>query len=524
DVHPGAHAPGSPLTTLLHFSVRDSGIGIPPDKLRAIFDPFVQADGSTTRKYGGTGLGLAISSHLVELMDGRIWVESEPGQGSTFHFTARLGVRPEAPAVLPTDLSLLGGLPVLVVDDNTTSRRILVEMLTGLGLQPSAVESGEAALEALDRAEAALRPFGLLLIDAGMPGMDGFALVERVNHSRSTGTPTILLLSSLDRQGDSARGRAVGAGLYSIKPVSRAGLIKALCKLAGHAVGGADSLADVGLGGEEAPPLAPALPRLRVLLVDDNDFNQKVGQLKLEKGGHSVRLASGGREALQALERERFDLVLLDMQMPDMDGLEVAAAIRQGEQTTREHLPIIAMTAHARDSARRNCLQGGMDGYVAKPIQDRELWDEISRVLGYQVQGQPQPEEQKGPEPSTAPGLDRAAVLARVGGNAGLLRELIEVFQADCTRLIPELQQALSAQDAGTVRRAAHTLKGMVAFFDAAGACAAAARLEDLGAAGDLTGAADAFHTLLGEMACLRSALAGLAPSPYPLPRGERVG
>ncbi len=508
----------------LHFSVRDTGIGIPTDKLGTIFEAFTQADGSTTRKYGGTGLGLTISQHLVKLMGGRIWPESEPGHGSTFHFTARLGVPPQpAGDAVEAEVAPLRGVPVLVVDDNATSRRIVAEMLAALGLRTATADGGEAALAALSRARQGGEPFGLVVADAGMPGLDGFALARELGREQAAATPVVLLLSSPDRPGDVERCKALPHTTHIAKPVKRADLVKALRRLSGLARL-QDSTGDLCLDGE-LRQAAPAGRRLRILLVDDNPFNQMVASLKLEKRGHAVQVVGCGRDALAAVRREAFDLMLLDMQMPDMDGLEVTAEVRRGEAGTGRHLPIVAMTAHAQAEVRERCLDGGMDGYVAKPVRDQELWQEIDRVVPAAsasafvvpalagVGGTP---PEGGTTNEEAPALDREAILARVGGNADLLRQLVTVFRDDCGRLLPELRAAVEAGNAAEARRPAHTLKGMVAFFGAGAVTAAAARLEAQAGAGDLTGASGELETLLTELERLQRALAAVCEEVTP--------
>jgi signal transduction histidine kinase/CheY-like chemotaxis protein/HPt (histidine-containing phosphotransfer) domain-containing protein len=499
-----AVADEAPGKVCLQISVRDTGIGIPADKLQSIFEPFVQADGSTTRKYGGTGLGLTISTRLVELMGGRIWVESEIGQGSTFHFTAWFGRR-ERPAADPAaELPMLDGLPVLVVDDNATVRRILGETLAGLGLRPTLADGGEAALEAAETAAAAGTPFGLAFIDAAMPGVDGFTLLEQMHQLGTPAPAAILLLGSSDLRADRARCRTLGHCVSTVKPVKRSDLVKALHRLLG-AAGPGDTLADISLDAapDPAPPAEQATRALNILLVDDNPFNQKVGALKLEKWGHAVEVAGGGREALAALERGDFNLVLMDMQMPDMDGLECTAALRRREQGTGRHVPVVAMTAHARADVRAQCLAAGMDGYVAKPVQDRELWQEIARV----VPAAPAGGDLDADTDHGTSTLDRAAILERVNGNVALLRELVAVFRADCDRLLPDLRTALGRGDAAGVRLAAHTIKGMVSFFGARTATETAYALEKMASAKDLGAAEGVFAALLHDIERLHTAL-----------------
>jgi PAS domain S-box-containing protein len=486
-----------PGEVYLHFAVADTGIGIPAAKLRSIFDPFVQADGSTTRKYGGTGLGLAISAQLVRLMDGEVWVESEVGRGSTFHFTASFDLQQGAAEfVPPASLSVLRGVPVLVVDDNPTCRTALGDSLTALGLRPTAADGADAALAELERACAAGSPYPLVLIDAAMPGTDGFTLAGRLKQEPAPAL--VLLLASADPQADLARCRELGVAVTLTKPVRRADLVRALEKASGLTSGPASNL-EIDLGAMAPEQPGETVRRLRILLVDDNAFNQKVGTLKLEKKGHAVRAAASGAEALAAVDEEPFDLVLMDMQMPDMDGLEATARIRQREEGTGRHLPVIAMTAHAGEGVRERCLAHGMDGYVAKPVQDAELWREIARVV---PAAPAEPPTAPGPAPATesAEAIDRGATRDRVGDSPDLLRDLLAVFRDDCGCLLPEIRSAIDARDAPRLSLAAHTLKGMVSFFGARAATEAALSLEMMGRKEDLAEAGPTLDRLAAEV------------------------
>jgi PAS domain S-box-containing protein len=364
----------------LHFSVRDTGIGIPAEKQQTIFQPFEQVHASTTRRYGGTGLGLAISARLVELMGGRIWVESEPGQGATFHFTARLG-RPEQSIVAarPDEPAPLNGLPVLVVDDNDTNRRILREMLSHWHLKPAAVASGPEALQELERSARAGEPYALVLADSRMPGMDGFSLAEQVRRRPDLVRATILMLSATDPAGSAARCREMGVAACLMKPVKQSEVWNALIDLlAGPAAAGPRP-------GSAAPPrreVPGAAPRrLRILLAEDNAVNQRLAVRLLEKQGHAVVVAGNGKEALRAVEGQSFDLVLMDVQMPEMDGLEATARIREWEKAGGKHVPIVAMTAQVMKGDREQCLQAGMDAYLGKPIQPAQLWKAIADLV-----------------------------------------------------------------------------------------------------------------------------------------------
>jgi signal transduction histidine kinase/CheY-like chemotaxis protein len=357
---------------MLQFTVSDTGIGIPAEKQKLIFEAFTQADTSTTRKYGGTGLGLTISSRLVELMGGKIWVESGSGSGTRFHFTAMVGVA-DSQAVKPGTVAppeMLRGVKVLVVDDNLTNRGILEGMLKGWGMKPTSVESGEQALAQLSNARSTGDPYRLILTDMHMPIMDGFGLVERIRQSPSLATATIMMLTSTGHRGDAARCQELGVAAYLPKPIRQSELREAMAR---------------ALGAKEKEGVIPLITRfslqdgldpsefLRVLLVEDNAVNQRLAARLLEKRGHRVVVTANGLEALTALEKGGFDLVFMDVQMPEMDGFEATAAIRKQEKLSGKRQEVIALTAHAMKGDQERCLAAGMDGYLSKPIRAQEL-------------------------------------------------------------------------------------------------------------------------------------------------------
>lgn len=476
----------------LHFSVRDTGIGIPPEKQRVIFEAFAQADGSTTRKYGGTGLGLSITSQLIALMRGRIWVESpapsreteETGPGSVFHFTVRLGLQkgsqswPEA-----TDLIAAHGLRTLVVDDNFTNRRILEEVLANWGMMPSVVDGGRSALVEMKRAAAAKEPFTLVLLDAHMPEIDGFTVAEQIKSTPELAGATIMMLSSADQTIHASRCRELGLAGYLTKPVKLSELRTAIADALGQEPARQSQAHNQT---EEHPPAYSGSP-LRVLLVEDNLINQRLAMSLLEKRGHLVEMAANGRQALDALETNSFDLVLMDVQMPEMNGFEATAEIRRRESETGRHLPVIAMTAHAMKGDRERCLAAGMDGYVSKPIRAAELFNAIESLVSISEAhtGKLKPAETE---------FDCSALLGRAEGDMELVRELVRIFLESSPQLLSEIREAVTRGDGKRLECAAHSLKAALGYFpQGSGAAEVASRLEMMGAGDDFCGAREAF-------------------------------
>jgi signal transduction histidine kinase/DNA-binding response OmpR family regulator len=370
--------PGTGEHVVLHFRIADTGIGIPPEKHKAVFEAFEQADASTTRKYGGTGLGLTISRRLVELMGGRIWLESPradlaaqaPGPGCAFHFTVAMAAGQAPPRSAPAPLD---GVPVLLVDDNQTNRTILMEMLRANRMKPLAVENGEAALATLHRARAAGCPFPLAILDFQMPDMDGFTLAARIRAQADLRDTRLFMLTSAGQRGDAARCKDIGIEVYLLKPVKQSALIEAIARSLGRPAG-------AGPLPLTRHSLNESRRKLRVLLAEDNPINQKLAVRLLEKQGHSVTVANDGVQAVAAVEDGEFDLVLMDVQMPNMSGLEATAAIRTLERGTGKHVPIVAMTAHAMKGDQERCVGAGMDGYVSKPIRPDNMLEVIARV------------------------------------------------------------------------------------------------------------------------------------------------
>jgi two-component system sensor histidine kinase/response regulator len=351
-------------SVLLRCSVTDTGIGIAREKQRTVFETFTQADGSITRKFGGTGLGLAISSQLVKLMGGQIWVDSELGKGSAFHFTVRLGLWQPAGEVQPVKLD---GAPVLVVDDNATNRRIIDEVLRHWGMVPVMACGGAEALLLMERAAEEGTRFSLILLDVQMPGMDGYELAKRLRAIRGAALTPIVLLSSSGEQLGEERRRELGIARCLVKPVKQSSLLETIEYVLGRTHSPA---------AETVAPVENPEP-LRVLLAEDNLVNQKLVTRLLERRGHSVSVAANGRLAVQAFNRDRYDVILMDVQMPEMGGFEATAIIREKELREGGRIPIVALTANAMKGDSERCLRAGMDAYLSKPIRANELFDAI---------------------------------------------------------------------------------------------------------------------------------------------------
>ena len=474
---------------VIHFTVRDTGIGIPPEQQKAIFEAFVQADTTMARRFGGTGLGLTISAQLVEKMGGRIWVESEPGKGSTFHFTACFGRHDKkitGPHAVQRDLE---GLPVLVADDNATNRKILQELLISWGMVPTLTDSGAAALGALEKAAAEGNLFTLALLDGRMPLMDGYELGRRIRSTPAIAATPILLLVSAIEPGDISRLRDLKVAGHLMKPVRSTDLLTQILTVVGVPLRRRKE--DRG----EAP--ARRARSLRILLVEDNRVNQFLAMELLTVRGHSVNVATGGREAIALYERDRFDLILMDVQMPDMDGLEAVAAIRAREKAGAPRTPIVAMTAHAMKGDRERFLEAGMDEYVSKPIRVEDLFDAIERVLPSPPEGDP---------PAILP-LDRAAALTKVRNKPDLLRDLIRIFLEDGPKYLAEMKRGLAGRDGPALMRAGHTIKGSSGYLGAEVVHRLAARIEALGAEKKFDEAATAVADMEREMERLKAEL-----------------
>jgi PAS domain S-box-containing protein len=491
--------------SVLQFSVRDTGVGIPPEKHHRIFEAFEQADSSTTRRFGGTGLGLAIVSRLVALMEGRISVDSELGRGSTFRFTCSLGVsNGELPATELTPEQLLG-LKVLIIDDNATNRLILMEMLTAWKMSPTAVESAEAGLGAVSVGETSNSPFGLVLVDAHMPGMDGFDFAGRLRTTQAVSRPVVMMLTSGDRPDDIRRCEELGLAAYLIKPVKQSELFDAIV---------ATMVNRSTMVSAAAPPvtghLKPNRP-LNVLVADDSLVNQKLARGLLQRWGHSILTANDGREAIAAYRSHEVDLILMDVQMPDIDGLEATRLIRELETGSRRHVPIVAMTAHAMKGDRERCLSSGMDGYISKPVRSQELFDVVEQLtrttaanadsgptaLDSADHGESKDSSATAPPPEAPSGradaaktdppdvIDWSQALSNVAGDRALLVDVFDAFRQDIPRLADLLESGRANRSAAEVKRAAHTLKSGMYTLGVGALGNLAAEVEELTRTGD---------------------------------------
>ncbi|MEW6139316.1 MAG: PAS domain S-box protein [Thermodesulfobacteriota bacterium] len=487
---------------VLHFTVNDTGIGIPPEKQDLIFEAFEQADGSTTRKYGGTGLGLAISRQLARMMGGHVWVESEPDKGSRFHFTVSFELQPTSPGMRTSKQARhLEGVSVLVVDDNRTNLTILEKTLLYWKMKPTVVASAREALEALEHAHKLGNPFRLMLTDCLMPEMDGFQLIDEINKHPEISAPRIIMLTSAGERGDVSRCRELGAAAYLLKPVSQSDLFDTISRALQFPWSTRES---------SRPAARKSIPEskrsLRILLAEDNLVNQKLATKILQKMGHIVTVVEDGKKAVETLGQGTFDLVMMDVQMPVMNGFEATQMIRAQEKHSGKHIPIVAMTAHAMKGDRERCLEAGMDGYVSKPIDLQDLYDAIEGLIPGSNEG----EKEVSCEEPRAELVDREALLDRVAGDMDLLRDVVDLFMDDSKRLLDRISEAVTKKDADELERAAHALKGSVLNFEARTVADIALNLETMGRNRDLTRAESEVAELEKQIRALRAELKGI--------------
>ena len=450
----------------LHFIVSDTGVGIATDKQLHVFEAFTQADGTISRKYGGSGLGLAICSNLVRMMGGQVWVESHVGRGSRFHFTVRLRRQPDQPAAkIPAAPEQLAARRVLVADDDETNRNVLCEMLTGWRMQPSAVINGKTALAEIKAAAAAGNPYSLVLLDDEMPEMNGFTLAEEIKQLSAPACTVIMMLSSPEPSREAARCREVGIQYALTKPVGQSELLDCIMNALQPADMKALVPSDTQPGGEQ----------LRILLVEDNEVNLELAMHLLTRLGHSVFTVRNGRQAVDAVEKNKFDLVFMDLQMPEMDGLEATLRIRAMEAAGRPRTPIVALTAHAIKGSRERYLEAGMDDYVTKPVRRQDLSGAIERVM-----------RRLGRWAAPEPSYDHKKCLENLDGDKEMFRTLVTVFAETTPALLAQIRTSIETKDAQATARTAHKLKGSALQFSAQSASTVTLRLEEAAQRGDL--------------------------------------
>ena len=494
----------NPQSMRLHFAVRDTGIGIPPDRLARLFRPFSQADVSTARKYGGTGLGLVISRRLVELMGGRMWAESVPGEGSTFHFTVNLMV-PEGSTPPPHAKRQLqlAELKILILEDSATVRNLLFEQCRRWGLQPQAVENSAQALELFRKG----MTFDLAIVDEMLPGLDGATVAAEMQKLPSAAMMPVVLLTAVGKKnGEAGEARVMFAHTVN-KPVKPA----QLCAILERALLSPRIPAGQTEAVKAEVALAVRLP-LRILVVDDNVINQKVAMRILQQFGYQPEVAADGREALEAIEHAPFDLVFMDVMMPEMDGLEATRQIRRrqmsGEQKNfQSRIIVVAMTAHAMQGDREKCIAAGMDDYLAKPVRPKDVRDMIEKWASKVAVNSHRPRETAAAEPEADAPVDLARMNDLTDGNLDNLRELVEMYFVQTQKQFVQLREAIRDGKADAVRRVAHSCAGASATMGMTLLVPRLRELEKLGASGTLTEAGQICETAAGEFERVREFL-----------------
>ncbi len=488
----------------LAFNVRDTGIGIPKEKQEAIFGAFSQADGSTTRKYGGTGLGLAVSKQLVSLMNGRIWIESpvsvghllskndEMGPGSAFHFNAHFRKAPketQTAAAMP-DINVKAK-KVLVVDDNFSNLEITMELMESWEMVPIGTTSAQKAKEIIMDAQKSGSPYEIILIDSDMPEVDGLSLVKWLGKQKDLDIKTILMLTSLrDRQQVNLEDLKISSVIT--KPVRPSDLLDAIIKAIIQPEGQIQGEMQVAEPETAHPDLA-----LSILVAEDTPFNQKFISRLLDKWGYTTKIVGNGHKAVAAVSQDSYDIILMDVQMPEMDGFEATAKIRELEAQKGTHTPIIAMTAHAMKGDRERCLEAGMDDYVPKPISAEALANAIRNL----IKDKPEPHKKEAAVgENTQPFFDKDALLKAFDDDWDFLREVIDMFVADYPDMLKDINAAIESNDAPGLQRTAHALKGMLGNFQVESSAQKAYLLEKMGSEGQLDNAADIYAQLSAEL------------------------
>ena len=446
----------------LEFSVRDTGIGIPEEKFHTIFESFSQADTSTTRKYGGTGLGLSISTKIINLMGGQLNLNSAVGKGSTFFFTIDVPVISSDTLTRHQNIGEITGMPVLVVDDNSSNQKVLREMLQSWGMKPTVVANGEDALHELERASTTQEPYALAILDVQMPEMNGFELVKRIRQKPEHWPATVMMLTSAGKRGDAAKCRELGIAGYLMKPVSQSDLFDAIMTALSEPLQNGDQEEDIPLVTRHS--LRESRRKLNLLLAEDNAVNQTLSIRVLEKLGHNVTVANNGIEAINSWKNGNFDAILMDLDMPLMSGFEATKLIREQEQLSGGHISIIAMTAHAMEGARDECINQGMDGYVSKPIDTEALWRELDGLTQL-PQGKTHLNSNRSTEHLAI--IDFKIVRQSMDDNQTLFNEIVRLFLRDTPEHLQLIKHALITNDFDAIRHSAHSIKGMVGVFAA---------------------------------------------------------